>query len=194
MSLTHDHAACPTQIPKSPKMEVPQREQRPTEKKTSLFSKDNTTIASGGTGSQRNKQSLDYALKTGLAGGLAGIAVRAIKHLHCVAAVLTILRLRQWLALLIASRFFSKLPVPNSPNTQGIGLGLSLLCATSTVKMASEAYSAVTRPQSFVSFPTLLSSLLPMSKSAMYLYPLMPKRLHYVASSPVLSRASLPFS
>ena len=45
---------------------------------------DEGTIASKGVGNQRhrNKQNLDYVLRTGLAGGLAGCAVCTLNHLQ----------------------------------------------------------------------------------------------------------------
>lgn len=60
-----------------PKMDVPGGEQRLQGESRSVRSKDQEAVTSKGVGSQRheNKQSLDYAMRTGLAGGLAGCAV-----------------------------------------------------------------------------------------------------------------------
>ena len=76
MSQAHDHAAGSTQSALSSKMDMPQGSQRLAKSKSNPDFKDQQTVASGGVGRPKNKQSLDYALKTGLAGGLAGIAVR----------------------------------------------------------------------------------------------------------------------
>jgi len=55
----------------------PQGSNAASDEKSGTQPPDRNTIAAKGAGSQKpkNKQSLDYALKTGLAGGLAGCAV-----------------------------------------------------------------------------------------------------------------------
>lgn len=49
--------------------------------KAAIAARDNATITRGEGVTQRNKQSLDYALKSGLAGGLAACTVSSLKGL-----------------------------------------------------------------------------------------------------------------
>lgn len=72
MSQAHGHATAPGQSAQAPEMGISLGEQKIVQRS------EQETIASKGVGLQRhrNKQNLDYVLKSGLAGGLAGCAVR----------------------------------------------------------------------------------------------------------------------
>lgn len=77
MSKVNGHAAAPVSIAQSPDMDLPRGEQSLQDEKSNIQSADRGSIASKRAGSQRHrdKQNIGYALKTGLAGGLAGCAV-----------------------------------------------------------------------------------------------------------------------
>lgn len=87
MTLSHrGDAETPLQSPQPPEIDLTRAatEQRK-ENAASYAADDGQTIASKRAGSQKkqNKQSLDYVLRTGLAGGLAGCAVRlSFKQVH----------------------------------------------------------------------------------------------------------------
>ena len=74
--MSRAHGA--TQL-QSPEYEMGEPKLQPGARNQSL---DEGTIASKGAGRQRhrNKQNLDYVLRTGLAGGLAGCAVCTLNH------------------------------------------------------------------------------------------------------------------
>ena len=71
MSQAHGQATASGQRAQAPQMGLPLGEQK------NVQPSDQDTIALKGAGSQRhrNKQNLDYVVKSGLAGGLAGCAV-----------------------------------------------------------------------------------------------------------------------
>lgn len=72
-----DYAAASAQPPHLLEMDARRGSQRLQDEKSRAQSLEGESIAAKGAGSQRhrNKQSLEYILKTGLAGGLAGSAV-----------------------------------------------------------------------------------------------------------------------
>ncbi len=82
MSQADGHAAAPTHTAEPPKMDLPQGGQSLQDEPQSVRPTDRGTVASKGAGSQRhqNKQNINYALRTGLAGGLAGCAVWVQAH------------------------------------------------------------------------------------------------------------------
>lgn len=74
------HAASPTPAPQSSDMEVPPRTKRPPDNantQASICPTDDEAVTMKGANIPQmvNKQSLDYILRSGLAGGLAGCAV-----------------------------------------------------------------------------------------------------------------------
>ena len=82
LSQANSHATVSPYSVQRPEMDIPggrQAEER------SLSSSDQATVASKEAGSQRhkNKQTVDYALKSGLAGGLAACAVWTTTPLLC---------------------------------------------------------------------------------------------------------------
>ena len=97
MSHLYDHAASPTETGRSPKMDVPRREKSLQDEEQTIRSKDGGAITSGQSEIQRyrNKHNLDYAVKTGLAGGLAGCAVWTDQDFHYNISMLIVRRLRR---------------------------------------------------------------------------------------------------
>ena len=77
MSKAVNHASPSSQSSRSFEMDTPQSRQALPGKDTNKPSSIRSTVATEGVGNQRhrNKQNLDYAAKSGLAGGLAACAV-----------------------------------------------------------------------------------------------------------------------
>ena len=91
------HAALSTQSGQSLEMDVPRAERTPPDGGPSILGKEYRTIASqkAGRRTQKDKQSLDYAMRTGLAGGLAGCAVSTNETApHCEITLLKTCRPR----------------------------------------------------------------------------------------------------
>ena len=65
----------PTQLVSREEMEFGRVEHGLQTDKAAVSGPNEATVATKGAGTHRNKQSLDYVLKSGLAGGLAGCAV-----------------------------------------------------------------------------------------------------------------------
>ena len=148
---------------------------------------DADTIVRKGVGGRKakNKQSLDYVLRTGLAGGLAGCAVWSSCSLDSIALYAHLYpRPKLPSAPSTASKSSSKPPTPNSPNTPVLGSASWPPCATSTAKTASAGSSAGTLQPSCASSPTPPSSSSPTSKSAPLSFPPQPRRLPCGAYSP----------
>ena len=133
MTLSHrGDATRPLQPQQRPGIDLAlaSQEQR-REKTVSSPENDGQTIASKRAESQnkRNKQSLDYVLRTGLAGGLAGCAVSLsfffkslrqqtfVNNNSVVNQPSSSLRPKPWLAPLIASRSFSRPRTRSLQNT-----------------------------------------------------------------------------
>lgn len=69
-----------------------------------------------------DKKSLDYIVRSGVAGGLAGCAVSTRSYRERYGANITICRLKPSLRLLIESRFYSRPRIRNLRNTQDVGM------------------------------------------------------------------------
>ena len=104
---------------------------------------------------KKDRQSLDYIIKSGIAGGLAGCAVGVSSTTPPKASSANIaLRQKQSSALSTASRSSSKPRPPNSPNTAAHGSALSPPCEKSIRKTACAVSSADTLRRSSASSPT----------------------------------------
>ena len=120
MRYAHDHATAPTQPTQSSEMAVPGREQ------PSIKPANRGTITSKRAGSQthKHKQNIPYVLKSGLAGGLAGCAVRFFYVVCLYLRANNSYRPKQSLVPSTASRSFSKPLAPNLQSTRAPGSAL----------------------------------------------------------------------
>ena len=130
----------------------PQGLTSPSDEKPTAQHLDADPIAAKGLGSQKrnNKQSLDYVLRTGLAGGLAGCAVRPSPSIHIVSLhTQQSPRPKPSSVLSTGSKFYSKPRTLSSQNTPALGSASSPPCVTSTAKTAcADSFVGTLQPSS----------------------------------------------
>jgi hypothetical protein len=175
MSSGHsDHAYAPSNKPESTPPSAPMSETaRSGSSIGATMPLVSSTTTAGNKTKKIEKQSLEYAIRSGIAGGLAGCAVSS-RHLQMPRPWNCDIR-TDWrfsyrpkplLHRSTVSRSSSKLPIPSSPSTPAAGQDLLLRSKISTAPKAPKAFTRATPSHSSASSPTPPSSSSPTNRSA----------------------------